>query len=201
MGTMYATGHSAIVIALGVLSVLLGIELPEWVQGAMEPVVGATLVLLGGWILYSLLRAPERFRMRSRWMLVYDGLRAGVRWLRREQDQHEHREMANYGWRTAFSIGLIHGVGAETPTQVLLFVSAAGAGGSAIALGLVAAFVVGLFISNTAISFATVFGYVSLTRRRSIYLGAGAITGVFSLIVGSLFLVGRSSLLPALLGG
>ena len=202
LGAMYATGHSAIVVVLGVASVLLGLALPDWVGGVMEPVVGLTLVLLGGWILYSLLRAPERFRMRSRWMLVYDGLRAAAGWLRRDARHHRHRDVDTvYGWRTALCIGVIHGVGAETPTQVLLFVGAAGAGGSAIALGLVAAFVAGLFVSNTAISFASVFGYVNATRRRSLYLGAGAVTGVFSLIVGSLFLAGRSSLLPALLGG
>ena len=202
MGAMYATGHSMIVVALGVMSVLLGLELPDWVDGMMGPVVGATLVLLGAWILYSLLRAPERFRMRSRWMLLFDGVRAAAGWLRRDRREHSHApDDAAYGWRTALTIGVVHGIGAETPTQVLLFVSAAGAGGSAIALGLVAAFVAGLFLSNTAISFAAAFGYVSATKRRSLYLGAGAVTGVFSLIVGSLFLAGRSSLLPALLGG
>ena len=35
----------------------------------------------------------------------------------------------NYGRRTAFGVGMIHGVGAETPTQVLIFLAAAGASG------------------------------------------------------------------------
>jgi high-affinity nickel permease len=202
LGAMYAVGHSAIVIVLGAASVILGIALPEWLDDAMQPLVGATLVLLGVWILFSLIRAPERFQMRSRWMLIYDGIRAAVSWVRRDKHPHERRDSrALYGWRTAISIGLIHGIGAETPTQVLLFVSAAGAAGAAVGLSLVAGFVVGLFVSNTAVSFAAAYGYVSATRSRTLYLGAGAVSGVFSLVVGALFLLGRAELLPALFGG
>jgi len=51
--------------------------------------------------------------------------------------RHLHRHVvplpddpfADYAPRTAFGIGMIHGIGAETPTQVLIFVAAAGAGG------------------------------------------------------------------------
>ncbi len=47
LGTMYAAGHSLVVITIGALSVLFGVKLPNWVAGYMEPVVGGTLILLG----------------------------------------------------------------------------------------------------------------------------------------------------------
>jgi hypothetical protein len=44
----------------------------------MGRIVGLTLVLLGAWVLYSVYRyarGGESFRLRSRWMLVFDGIR------------------------------------------------------------------------------------------------------------------------------
>ena len=47
MGTLYALGHAAVVVVLGMLAIWFGTLLPEWVDGYMEPVVGITLLLLG----------------------------------------------------------------------------------------------------------------------------------------------------------
>src|SRR4051794_30752195 len=49
---------------------------------------------------------------------------------------HKHPEpddpFANYGRGTAFTVGMVHGIGAETPTQLLIFLTAAGAGGKVV---------------------------------------------------------------------
>ncbi len=204
LGTMYATGHALVVIVIGTLSVLFGVELPNWVAGYMEPVVGATLILLGLWVLYSLLRGPERFRLRSRWMLVWDGIRAGVGWLRHGHAHASVRprgDTPGYGYSATFLVGIIHGFGAETPTQVLLFVSLTSAAGAALGVLLIAAFVLGLFISNTGISLGSVFGFVSSRGDRRFYLGMSAVTGVMSLVVGMLVVTGHAGLLPVLSGG
>ncbi len=43
---------------------------------------------------------------------------------------HTHSDaFMNYGTGTSLAVGMLHGVGAETPTQVLIFLTAAGAGG------------------------------------------------------------------------
>ena len=49
----------------------------------------------------------------------------------------------NYGRGTSFGVGMLHGIGAETPTQVLIFLAAAGAGGVAVGLLLLGCFIVG----------------------------------------------------------
>ena len=75
-----------------------------------------------------------------------------------ETRRHRHVVVApedpflTYGVGTAAAVGMIHGVGAETPTQVLLLVSAAGVGGTAMGLLLLAVFVAGLLILVSAIT-------------------------------------------------
>jgi hypothetical protein len=81
-GTLYALGHAAVVLALGILAIVAGDLLPAGVDEAMGRVVGATLILLGVYVAYSLIRHGRDFRLRSRWMLVFSGVRRGARWAR-----------------------------------------------------------------------------------------------------------------------
>jgi len=103
--------------------------------------------------------------------------------------------------KAAFIVGMIHGVGVETPTQVLLFVTAAGVSHSFFAVILLVTFVLGLMLSNTLISVLSILGYAKAKKNSSAFLVLGLITAVISLIVGSLFLFNRGSVLPAILGG
>jgi len=96
---------------------------------------------------------------------------------------------------------MIHGVGAETPTQVLIFVTAAGAGGKATGFLLLVAFLVGLLLSNSAVAFAGVFGLLGAARNFRVYVAISCITALFSLVIGTVFLFGSAALLPTMLGG
>ena len=102
---------------------------------------------------------------------------------------------------TSFLVGMLHGVGAETPTQVLVFVAAAGAGGRVAGVLLLVAFVAGLLASNTLIAATSTVGFLNATRSFAVYAGVAVLTGTFSLAIGSMFLSGRSTLLPAIFGG
>ena len=76
LGTLYALGHGAVVIALGLAALAFGALLPDWLDPIMGRIVGLTLLALGLWVMYSIYRyarAGEAFRLRSRWMLVFDG--------------------------------------------------------------------------------------------------------------------------------
>ena len=112
-----------------------------------------------------------------------------------------HEDEVTYGRGTAFGVGMIHGVGAETPTQVLLFLTAAGAGGRGVGLLALVAFVVGLLVSNSIITVGSAFGFLSASRNFGLYATVAVLTGVFSLLIGLLFLFGQESLLPAFFGG
>jgi hypothetical protein len=65
---------------------------------AIGRVVGITLVLLGVWVLVSVvpyLRGKGEFRMRSRWMLVFDGVRYGCDRLQARIHGHQHEPIAH----------------------------------------------------------------------------------------------------------
>jgi high-affinity nickel-transport protein len=95
LGTLYAVGHGIVVIVLGVAALAFGALLPDWLDPIMARVVGLTLVGLGVWVLYSVYqfaRGGGSFRLRSRWMLVFDGARYGWRRLQARLHGHEHVE-------------------------------------------------------------------------------------------------------------
>ncbi|HEX9969458.1 MAG TPA: hypothetical protein VGB03_04905 [Acidimicrobiales bacterium] len=246
LATFYAAGHALVVFVLGVAAIVAGDRLPDEVDAAMGRVVGVTLVVLGTYVFWSLLRHGRDFRMRSRWVLLLSGMRRLGRWaarrplvvehdhdhdddhhadehrvevaaeaastgtvVTRQAHRHAHRHVgslpddpfAAYGPRTAFGIGALHGVGAETPTQVVLFVTAAGVAGAAGGVLMLVAFLLGLVATNTAIAVASAFGFLHAERHWRLYVAIAAVTGAASLAVGVLFLLGRESVLPAFFGG
>jgi high-affinity nickel-transport protein len=204
LGTLYALGHAAVVAALGLAALLFGALLPEWVDPIMARVVGITLLVLGVWVFYSLYqyaRHGRAFRLRSRWMLVFDGVRHGWRRFQARLHGHEHAdpmEMSSYGPRTAFGVGIIHGIGAETGSQVLIIAAVGGAAGQGLGVPMMLAFIVGLVISNSIIVIITATGFVTSQLRQRAYLVVGVLAGTFSIVVGTLFLLEAETVLPDL---
>lgn len=202
LGTLYALGHAVVVLALGLLALAFGALLPDWVDPIMGRVVGITLLVLGIWVFVSLwqyVRYGAEFRLRSRWMLVFDGARYSWRRLQARIHGHEHvqpLEMSSYGPRTAFGVGMIHGIGAETGSQALLIAAVGGASGSGLGVPMLLAFVVGLIAANTLIVVVSATGFVAGQLRRPIYITIGVLAGVFSIVIGLSFLLGTESLLP-----
>src|SRR5437762_1581200 len=82
-GTLYALGHALVVLSLGGLAIVAGENLPSGVDNVMTRIVGVTLLLLGVYVFYSLIRHGRDFRLRSRWMLIFSGVRKSSRWVRR----------------------------------------------------------------------------------------------------------------------
>ncbi|HJM74265.1 MAG TPA: hypothetical protein QGI71_00150 [Dehalococcoidia bacterium] len=205
LGSLYAFGHATVVVILGLAALWAGSTLPASLDAVMETIVGITLVSLGLWLTYSLLRDGAEFRLRSRWMLVFAGVRQLFRWVdsrvtgKVHAHPHDAETRGAYGMGTAYGIGAIHGVGAETGSQVLLFAAAAGATSNLSGSLLLGAFVVGLLLSNAGITALSMLGFSGSRPYRAAYIALGVVTAVFSLVVGSLFLFGQGSLLPELL--
>jgi ABC-type nickel/cobalt efflux system permease component RcnA len=105
-----------------------------------------------------------------------------------------------YGRPTALAVGALHGIGAETPTQILVFLAAARAGGTAIGIALLVCFIIGLLASNTVVAFTATFGFLRASRNFALYAAVSVVTAAFSLVVGVLLLTGHAPLLPALTG-
>jgi high-affinity nickel-transport protein len=204
LGSLYAFGHAAVVALLGLLALLFGAVLPDWVDQVMGPVVGATLLFLGVWVfvsLYQYARHGHEFRLRSRWMLVFDSVRYAWRRFQAWLHGHEHvdpMEMSSYGVRTAFGVGMIHGIGAETGTQVLLIAAIGGAQSQGLGIPMMAAFIVGLLISNSIVVLITATGFIASRVRERLYVVIGVVAGTFSLVIGAIFLLGLDAQLPSI---
>lgn len=203
LASLYAFGHAFVVTILGISALLLGAILPAWVDPILEKVVGVTLVLLGAWVIYSVvqyMRGKGEFRMRSRWMLVFDLARNAWGRLQARIHGHEHTPSAHstqYGPKTAFGVGMIHGVGAETGSQALLLAGIAGVTG-ATGIVVLAAFVVGLLASNTLVAVVSASGFIGAQRMRTLYVIVGAFAGTASLVIGLIFIGGLGTGLPDL---
>lgn len=201
MGTMYALGHAAVVFALGLLAIMASSQLPGWIDQYMEMLVGLTLVTLGIWVFYSLIRNPNEFKLRSRWMLVFAAVRSGVRWFNAKVRGRTYTAVESapgyYGVGASTGIGMIHGIGAETGSQALVLAGVAGATSVATGSFLLVFFTIGLILSNSVITIASTMGILGSRAHRFTYIGLGILIGTFSLVIGVLFLAQKASVLPA----
>lgn len=206
LGSLYALGHASIVAVLGLAAIMAGAVLPDWIDPVMGRVVGLTLIGLGAWLVYAALRAVrsgESVRLRSRWMLVLDGVRMASDRVRGRVPS-EPRATRSYGTGTSYGIGVIHGIGAETATQVLLIAALGGAAGRERGIELMFMFIIGLVLANTVIVALAASGFSGVQGRRRTAAIIGFIAGLASVAVGLAFVAGVDAGLPdiaELLGG
>lgn len=123
--------------------------------------------------------------------------------------RHRHRHVhvaalpddpfMEYGRGTSFLVGMLHGVGAETPTQMVLFASAAGAASAWVGGAFLLAFVAGLMISNTAVAWGSRAGMLSARGNFAAYATVSVVVAVLSLYLGTVYLFDLGDGLPALL--
>jgi Cytochrome C biogenesis protein transmembrane region len=191
-------GIAIVAFALGAMVGILGVHLPAGLDRVFEVVVGVTLVLLGILVLAQVWRQRADYRFTSRWRLLIDLLRRA--WLRR-RGEVEWDAADPLSRRTAFGIGVLHGTGAETPTQVVLFASAAAAGSATGAAMVLVVFVLGMITSDLLVALFWAGGRLAAIRIPYVQLALGVLTGVASLLIGLAFILQKSALLPAVFGG
>ena len=189
---LYGLGHGLMVIALGVILLMIGQAVPEEIDVFFGKFVGVTLIALGIYALYSILRDGKNFKLKSRWMLVFDAITYGYhKLLHNFKASHHHPKFKSekYGAISVIGVGMIHGVGAETPTQIGAFLVLLGIGGGAKALLFLLFFVLGIFISNLLVATFSLYGYKKALQNPTIYMVIGLLTAFFSIAIGSLFML------------
>lgn len=211
----YALGHAAVVFVLGSIAILFGAAIPESFDAWMGRIVGITLIALGIWVLVGLVRHGRDFRLRSRWMLVLNGTfaglrkvtgRAGERHISVEHDHDHHQahqhdlvlpDSADSSYRngTAAGIGMLHGVGFESPTQIAVFVASTSVEGGNVGLMVLLAWVIGLVLANSGLAVLAGLGLLNAERNFTIYATLAVVVAVASIVVGIMF-VGEWDLLP-----
>lgn len=200
LAVWYCLGHGLVIGLLGAAVAVLGLDLPPGLDRVFESLVGGTLVVLGAVVLWQLGRDRAAYRYAGRVRLVVGTVRRA--WARaRRNGQGPVEALDDLGRGTAFGVGVLHGTGAETPTQVVLFASAGAAGSRAGAVVVLLSFLVGLVLSDVGIAAAWLSGLLGVRRVPAVQVALGVLTGLSSLAVGTLFLGGRAAVLPALFGG
>jgi high-affinity nickel permease len=204
MGLLYVLGHAATVALLAAAVILFQRSLPRSIDNWAERAVGLTLLVLGLYVLSTLLREKTAYVPRSRAAILIDSSRWLTWKIRRalgvnEQPRPE-RQTGPYSRSSVFAIGIIHGLGAETPSQLLLFLLAANLGGLARGFLGLGVFIAGLVVMNTLMTASAVgiFGW-SAAKPGVLRFVIGA-TAAYSVVVGSIFLFGASSFLPQIGG-
>jgi len=196
LGMVYALGHAVTVALLGSLVILFGINLPAGIDRYAERLVGLTLLLLGIYVLATLIFKPGQLP-KSRYALfhqTYDRIRVAMN----PTTSQPRTAPATFDASSVFVIGIVHGLGAETPSQLLIFLLAANLGGAALGMLGLGMFLAGLLTMNMLMT-ASVAGVFGVSRHRPRVLRVvSALTAVYSLVMGVIFLAGHSILLPAL---
>jgi high-affinity nickel permease len=190
LAILYGLGHATIVTILGAISIAFGAVLPKGTDQLLESLVGLTLVVLGSYVIGAVVRDGWRSRPATRLELIR---RASCRVvslfsLNRWTARKAAAELP--GRHTAFGVGIIHGISAETPTQLGLFVLSAGVGGWGGGLLCVLTFAAGLLAMNTLMAFASAGMFHLSSLREPIYRGVMIATATYSIVVGALFILG-----------
>ena len=249
-GLLYVAGHATTVAILGSAAVVFRIALPAASDRWAERLVGITLLVLGLYVLGTFFRPstlrpstlrPSTFgastrtsthshvHPRTRITLLVNGA-LWIYWRlsrifggTRVEAPQVFKD--GYGSRSTFLVGVIHGLGAETPTQILLFLMAANLGGTGAGLLGLLMFIVGLVVMNTLMCGAAaglfsadkVLMWLSpkegsgnaVSRGLSSALtalsanalpGMTLLTSAYSIVVGTIFLLGSAAKLPSLTG-
>jgi high-affinity nickel permease len=205
-GLLYVTGHATTIAVLGAAAVVFRIALPAASDRWAERLVGITLLVLGIYVLGTFFRegAHSHTRPRTRITLLMNGL-LWIYWRLTRLFGGTRVEAPQvfkdgYGTSSTFVVGVIHGLGAETPTQILVFLMAANLGGTAAGLLGLMMFILGLLLMNTLMC-ASAAGLFSATLAKPHALRAlTLLTSAYSIVVGAIFLVGSAAKLPSLTG-
>jgi cytochrome c biogenesis protein CcdA len=204
-GLLYVAGHATTVAVLGAAAIVFRVALPPASDRWAQRLVGITLVVLGLYVLGTFFRpGTHSHAPRTRITLLINGLL----WLywrlsrifggtRVEAPQVFKN---GYGTSSTFLVGVIHGLGAETPTQILLFLMVANLGGTVDGLLGLLMFIIGLVIMNTLMCASAAGIFSAVLARPNALRAVTLMTSAYSIVVGTIFLLGSAGRLPSLTG-
>jgi len=204
-GLLYVAGHATTIAVLGTAAIAFRLSLPAASDRWAERLVGITLLTLGFYVLGTFFRpSTHSHGPRTRITLLINGM-LWVYWRlsrifggTRVQAPQVFKD--GYGTSSTFVVGVIHGLGAETPTQLLLFLMAANLGGTSAGLLGLLMFIVGLLVMNTLMCASAAGLFSSTLSRPNALRAVTLVTSAYSIVVGAIFLLGAADKLPSLTG-
>lgn len=185
----YCLGHAGIVLLIGGIGIMLGLSLPAGFGIFMEKIVGVTLVVLAAAIVYSAVRYGSEQKIMSRWRILHQLMHKVIDKFRKPKPGTESKAPEDLSFRSCMIIGVLHGIGVESPTQLLAVASAAMIGSKIAGLGLLSVFIVGMVISNMAVALLAIHGFQSAKRRSTVFMVLSLLSAVLSAVIGVQLLI------------
>ena len=116
---------------------------------------------------------------------------------RRRSHRHSHRhthamtlpDAAGTGRGAAAGIGVVHGIGIESPTQIAIFVASTAAVGTTAGIALLGAWVLGLVIANSALAVVAGWALLQPERAAVVHRVLALVVGVSSIGLGLLYIL------------
>lgn len=201
---LYAVGHSLVVILLSFLALAFAAELPVAISQGMEMLVGVTLVVFGIGVAVSVFRLArgEDAPILSRGAILLSVFHHIRNWVQSLLSGSKKEKLpftfSQYGAGAAMGMGMLHGLGAETATQLLIIGAVGSTTSRETAVALLLAFVSGFVVSNTAIAALFSAGILTSTAVKPLYYALGILASILSVVVGVLYIVGQAECLPQL---
>lgn len=197
----YSAGHGLVVIVLGVSALVFKTMLPAWINPLMEKLVGITLVALGLWVLYlatSRKTTCQSSVIRSRGMMLLVALLRCKHWVsmrifRHAPELHSNFEYDFCDWKCAASIGVLHGIGAETGTQILLLSSVGALNDSTTGFVLMGGFLIGMFACQLILALVATESYLRVQSSSKWLEMINVIVAIASIVTGIIFIAGAST--------
>ncbi len=175
-GMLYALGHAATVSLIGIALIGLHQSLPVAFALWMQRVVGGTLIVFGLYVLATLLSGGAPVSRGQAILRIFGRL-------------HRHPTAASTrdqrcGPKSSLSLGVLHGIGAETPTQLSMLLIASNLGGfRSGVLGLLV-FATAMFVSNMFLT-TVATSVFSVSKVKPAFFGwLGVLTAAYSLWIG-----------------
>ena len=126
VGALWGVGHTASLLAAGLLVIILGIAIPDPMARGLEFVVALMIIFLGGRILYLTLRHRQHVHLHTH---AHEGHTHTHFHFHDESDAHavtnrlehapEHHPLRLAGWRPLI-VGMIHGLAGSAVLTLLV---------------------------------------------------------------------------------
>jgi high-affinity nickel-transport protein len=175
-GMLYALGHAATVAFLGIALIGLHQSLPEVIGIWMERVVGVSLILFGLYVLAALLSGGPPVSRGQALIRIF-----------RRLPRHESARPADEqrcGPKSSLSLGVLHGIGAETPTQLSMLLIASNLGGFRTGALALLVFATAMFISNIFLTTLATSVFSVSRLKPPLFRWVGLLTATYSVWIG-----------------
>ncbi|MDG1198129.1 MAG: hypothetical protein P8O86_08940 [Actinomycetota bacterium] len=207
LSLFYVMGHALVVFGLGVAVITFGLALPQSLEILFTKFVGVTLVILGVFVFRDLARCRNDFVIRSRATLVATSVAGSIEKLSlrkgrgglherstsRFPDKFSHANHKSEG-RGAVIIGMVHGVGVESPTQVALLAASSSIGGTTTGIMALLAWILGLMCANALLAVSASYGMLQAGRSKKTYTAFGVCFALLSVGMGFCYMFGYGML-------